>query len=109
MSGLKIRTARKQHRCDGYPCDTPIRPGERYEIHSAPPGHLCHATGCKQAVPPRMFMCRTHWYRLPKAMRDAIWAAYRPGQEIRKDPTPEYLAVARRCIAYLAQRDGPAR
>ncbi len=51
-----------------------------------------------------MFMCRGHWYALPKPMRDAIWAVYVPGQETRKDPSPEYLEVAQECISYLEAR-----
>jgi len=42
----------------------------------------------------KMWGCKTHWYKLPKRLRDAIWATYVPGQEIRKDPSSEYLAVA---------------
>lgn len=67
--------------------------------------HLCHATGCETAVPPRMFMCKKDWYRLPKAMRDAIWDAYRPGQEVTKTPSREYLRVAREAISYLERAD----
>jgi hypothetical protein len=52
-----------------------------------------------------MFMCRPHWFSLPKSMRDAIWDAYRPGQEIRKDPSREYLHVARAAINWLAAKD----
>jgi len=63
--------------------------------------HTCHATGCKRPVPPRMFMCRRHWFMLPKGHRDAIWAAYRPGQEIDKRPSREYLHVARAAIREL--------
>lgn len=63
--------------------------------------HICHATGCKVPVPPRMFMCKRHWFRMPKSMRDEIWAVYVPGQEISKTPTREYLEVARRCVSYL--------
>ena len=65
------------------------------------PDHYCHAIGCKMPVPPRMFACKRHWFRLPKAMRDAIWDVYVPGQEIRKDPTPAYLAAASAAVAYL--------
>jgi len=36
-------------------------------------------------------------------MRDAVWAAYVPGQEKRKDPTPEYLEVTRRAIEYVEE------
>ncbi len=63
--------------------------------------HLCHATGCPTPVPPKMFMCKPHWFALPKAMRDEIWVGYVPGQEVRKDPTDEYLDIAQRCIRYL--------
>jgi hypothetical protein len=28
---------------------------------------------------------------LPKSIRDKIWATYRPGQEITKDPSDEYM------------------
>jgi hypothetical protein len=63
--------------------------------------HTCHATGCRVAVLPKMFLCRRHWFSLPKPMRDAVWAVYVLGQEIRKDPTPEYLAVTQAAIRYL--------
>ena len=63
--------------------------------------HLCHAPGCKTPVPSKMFACRPHWYALPKPMRDAIWATYRDGQEVTKDPGPEYLEAARAAVDYL--------
>ena len=63
--------------------------------------HTCHATGCTVAVPPRMFMCKRHWFMLPKSTRDAVWAVYVPGQEIRKDPTDEYLTVTQNAIDWL--------
>jgi hypothetical protein len=68
--------------------------------------HTCHAMGCDVTVPPRMFMCRRHWFSLPKAMRDAIWRAYVPGQEQRKDPTSEYLRVALDAVRWLARKEG---
>lgn len=67
--------------------------------------HLCHARGCKTPVPPLMFMCKPHWFMLPQRMRDAVWAEYVPGQEERKDPTPEYLAVTMECIDYVAAKE----
>lgn len=63
--------------------------------------HTCHAQNCTVPVPPKMFMCKRHWFMLPKATRDAVWAVYVPGQEIRKDPTPEYLTVTGNAIAWL--------
>lgn len=56
--------------------------------------HTCHWPGCQVQVPPAMWGCKPHWFKLPKRLRDAIWAAYVPGQEKRMDPSPEYLAVA---------------
>jgi hypothetical protein len=42
-----------------------------------------------------MWGCREHWYQLPGGLRDQIWRTYRPGQEITKTPSREYLAIAR--------------
>lgn len=67
--------------------------------------HTCHATGCTTEVPPRMFMCRTHWRKVPKRMQDAIWAEYVPGQEIRKDPTPEYYRATQEAIRHVAEKE----
>jgi hypothetical protein len=41
-----------------------------------------------------MWGCKPHWFKLPKVLRDAIWAAYRPGQEIDKKPSDRYIATA---------------
>jgi hypothetical protein len=67
--------------------------------------HTCHATGCQTEVPPKLFMCRKHWFRLPKEMRDLVWENYVPGQEIRKDPTPEYLNIVQRCIRFIERAE----
>lgn len=68
--------------------------------------HVCHATRCTVQVPPKMLMCRRHWYMVPKPLRDAVWAAYVPGQEIRKDPTDEYMAAQQQAV--LAVEEGEA-
>jgi len=57
-------------------------------------GHTCHWPGCTRAVPPKLWGCKPHWYALPKPLRDRIWATYRPGQEIDKRPSGDYLAAA---------------
>jgi hypothetical protein len=57
--------------------------------------HHCHWPGCERAVPPRLWGCREHWYRLPSHLRKRIWATYRPGQEIDKDPSSDYIAAAK--------------
>lgn len=65
--------------------------------------HTCHARGCTIAVPPKMLMCRRHWFLVPKALRDAVWRTYHPGQERTKDPTSEYLAAAHAAIEAVAE------
>lgn len=56
--------------------------------------HHCHWTGCNKVVPPAMWGCREHWFRLPKVYRDRIWRCYRPGQENDKQPSEDYVTVA---------------
>lgn len=58
--------------------------------------HHCHAIGCTVRTHPKFFMCRRHWFMVPRHLRDRIWATYVPGQEVRKDPTVEYLEAAER-------------
>jgi hypothetical protein len=43
--------------------------------------HTCHWPACGKQVPPAAWGCRSHWYKLPTAIRNRIWAAYRAGQE----------------------------
>ena len=69
--------------------------------------HTCHAHGCTTTVPPKLFMCRRHWYAVRAPLRDLVWRHYRPGQEADKRPTPAYLAVTFTCIAELAERTDP--
>ena len=57
------------------------------------PEHHCHAMRCETPVPPKMLMCRRHWFMVPASLRRAVWAAYRPGQEITKTPSEGYLDV----------------
>ena len=57
--------------------------------------HACHWPTCTEEVPPSQLMCRLHWYALPRAIRREVWRTYRKGQEVDKNPSPEYLAVAR--------------
>jgi len=64
--------------------------------------HTCHAHECNRRVPPAMFMCKAHWFSLPKRTRDAIWREYRPGQEDDKRPSLRYLAVQRFAVGEAA-------
>lgn len=71
-------------------------------------GHHCHADGCNVPVPPKMMMCKRHWFMVPKALRDRVWATYVPGQERRKDPTPEYMEAQRAAVRAVAEKEGRA-
>lgn len=68
--------------------------------------HTCHATGCAARVPPAMFMCRRHWFALPRFMRSRIWLTYREGQEDDKQPSHEYCAAAKAAVIEIAEQEG---
>lgn len=68
--------------------------------------HTCHATDCTIVVSPQMFMCKRHWYMLPKAMRDEIWRTYRPGQCDDWRISHEYAEAARTAVQYIAKKEG---
>lgn len=67
--------------------------------------HTCHWPGCTKKVPPRMWGCGRHWNMLPEYIRDAIWNAYVPGQEVRKDPSPAYLRAAQAARHWIVKHD----
>jgi hypothetical protein len=51
-----------------------------------------------------MHMCKKHWFSLPMALRKEIWRTYRPGQELDKRPSPEYLAASEATTAYILSK-----
>lgn len=77
----------------------------RFEIHTPqqPAKHVCHWPGCAKAVPPAMWGCKPHWFRLPKRLRDRIWETYRAGQEISKTPSAAYITVAQEAQRWIAE------
>lgn len=68
--------------------------------------HTCHATGCDQAVPPKMWGCRRHWFMVPRELRTSIWRHYRPGQEDDWQPSRAYLLAARDAVISVAKKEG---
>ncbi len=56
--------------------------------------HTCHWPDCNKQVPPAMWGCKTHWFKLPKRLRDEIWLTYEPGQEVDMSPSSDYLDAA---------------
>lgn len=70
--------------------------------------HDCHWPGCGRQVPPAMWGCKEHWFRLPRALRDAIWRAYQVGQEESGDVSAEYLEAAERAQIWIREKGGVA-
>jgi len=69
--------------------------------------HTCHWPQCGKKVPPAMWGCRIHWFRLPKALRVQVLAAYRPGQEIYGTPSAIYLRVAQQVQDWILAQTPP--
>lgn len=65
------------------------------------PLHRCHWPGCNVEVPPSLWGCKPHWKLLPQRIRSAILKAYRPGQEVTKDPSRDYIAAAAEARAWI--------
>ena len=65
--------------------------------------HQCHWPTGRMETPPKLWGCKRHWFKLPKILRDKVWATYAPGQEIRKDPSPAYIDVIIEVEAFAKQ------
>lgn len=65
--------------------------------------HTCHWPGCKTQVKPSLWGCAQHWFRLPLPLRKRVWAAYRPGQEVTKTPSHEYIEVAKQVQDWIQE------
>ena len=67
--------------------------------------HHCHWPDCKTQVPPAMWGCKKHWFKLPRMLRAKIWATYQPGQEINKTPSVEYIKVANEVQTWIRENE----
>jgi hypothetical protein len=50
-----------------------------------------------------MWGCSKHWFTLPVELRNRVWAAYFPGQEIDMTPSETYLEVADEVQRWIRQ------
>lgn len=64
--------------------------------------HICHWPGCNKQVPPAMWGCKSHWFRLPSNIRGKIWSAYSIGQEVNGTPSKEYIDAANAAQEWIA-------
>lgn len=83
----------------------PRRTYDGSDIEILPIEHLCHAKNCNVPVAPKFLMCPRHWYMVPRLLRLEVWRLYRPGQEVDKRPTREYLDVMKRAIDAVAEQE----
>lgn len=68
--------------------------------------HTCHADGCTKPIAPAYLMCPAHWRMVPAEIQRRIWLLYRPGQEVDKRPTGQYMTAMRDAIAAVAKAEG---
>lgn len=66
--------------------------------------HFCHWPGCPLEVPPRLWGCKKHWFKLPKEIRIRISETYIPGQEISKTPSREYIEAAKAAHDWIEEQ-----
>jgi hypothetical protein len=72
--------------------------------------HTCHARDCQRPVAPRFLMCPAHWRLVPRRLQQAVYAAYRPGQERDKEPSAAWHRAADLAIDAVAVAEGkPSR
>lgn len=64
-------------------------------------GHGCHWPGCDKQVPPAMWGCPAHWFKVPLTLRRRLWAAYLVKQEDTLTPSEGYLRVAQEIQAWI--------
>lgn len=81
-------------------------PNKYEHVRRAPQSrrHTCHWTGCPKQVPPAMWGCKEHWFRVPQAIRDEIWKAYEAGQEESMTPSQAYLDAAEKAEKWIASQ-----
>lgn len=65
--------------------------------------HECHWPGCDRQVPPAMWGCKPHWFKLPRLLRARIWNTYEIGQEVDGTPSAAYVEVAREVQAWIKE------
>ena len=70
---------------------------------------ICPAPGCCSPVAAGKFLCRPHWFALPKRLREQInrtWRAYKAARSEqaarRSEALLDYRSARDEAIAYLA-------
>ena len=66
--------------------------------------HNCHWPGCDKQMPPAMWGCKYHWFKLPRELRNEIWRTYQPGQEVNMSPSVEYVKIAKEVQDWISKQ-----
>jgi hypothetical protein len=66
--------------------------------------YRCPIPRCDDLIDPSRLMCRRHWYRVPKQLRDQVWATWRSGHG---NHSSEHQDAVRMAIA--ACQDGAVK
>lgn len=59
--------------------------------------HICGWPGCRRPVPLEMWGCKSHWFTLPKEIRDAIWQGYGRNGKL----SPEWIAANDKALEWI--------
>lgn len=70
--------------------------------------HVCAHPDCTRMIPANQLACGSHWVRLPRRLRQAIWNTYRPGQEQDGQPSAEYMAALDDVMRFWGKGKGGA-
>ena len=70
--------------------------------------HHCHARFCGAHCRPEWLMCYRHWKMVPRALQQAVWVAYRPGQCDDMNPSLEWFEAADAAIEAVFEKERAA-
>jgi hypothetical protein len=72
-------------------------------LAAAEPACHCHVPHCNEQIDPSRLMCRRHWYRVPKQLRDQVWATWQSG---RGTLSSEHQSAVRMAVSACRDRTG---
>lgn len=67
---------------------------------------ICPAPACCSPVTAGKFLCRPHWFALPKPLRDEVWRTWKAYRSARSsEAMAAYRAARDQAIAHLGGED----
>jgi hypothetical protein len=54
----------------------------------------CPVPGCDETIDRTRLMCRRHWYRIPRRLRDRVWRTWRSGSAVASGAHQEAVLKA---------------